>query len=294
MTVCPPHNPVPLSSYASKTTRLNRWMLIRVKHRLPRKRSAYFVAWWYRERIVIPVNAASRERISSFKRGNRVNRKRGQKRRIRRREIWAELMEEKGNIKGYNKRDIIWRVILIKDLGRKNKGKESGRRGKICVCARGNGACTRVYGRRERKSRGGREGEEGDHWETGWRNKFVASINKCQSYLISKKRIFLGTAIIRSWNDACNLVKFYRSPIFSRAYRRDVAARSLHTPVFSQSMRTSYRSRIKNKVSKELLFLKGKKRGNGTLFRSIRKLWKPVETLRVWSIPWKRDLGSGS
>lgn len=40
-------------------------------------------------------------------------------------------MEEKGNIKGYNKRDIIWRVILIKDLGRKNKGKESGRRGKM-------------------------------------------------------------------------------------------------------------------------------------------------------------------
>lgn len=40
-------------------------------------------------------------------------------------------MEEKGNIKGYSKRDIIWRVILIKDLGRKNKGKESGRRGKM-------------------------------------------------------------------------------------------------------------------------------------------------------------------
>lgn len=90
--------------------------------------------------------------------------------------------------------------------------------------------------------------------------------------MISKKRIFLGTAIIRSWNDACNLVKFYRSPIFSRAYRRDVAARSLHTPVFSQSMRASYRSRIKNKVSKfeqkELLFLNGKK-GATALF-SVR------------------------
>lgn len=135
-------------------------------------------------------------------------------------------------------------------------------------------------GKEGKEIEGAGRGGEGDQWETGWRNKFVRSINKCQSYLISKKRIFLGTAIIRSWNDACNLVKFYRSPIFSRAYRRDVrAVRYVHRVfIIDARFLSTAVFELKNKVSNgEGALLWKEKSFSSARWNPLKAGWKRFE-----------------